>query len=127
MAHDVGLALNPMVVEGQLSGGVAQGIGQALLESNIHDSQSGQLLSGSFMDCGIPRAHDLPNFEMRILEIPCTHTPTGAKSVGEAGPTAAPAAIINAIVDALAPLGVRHIPMPATPEAVYRAIQNAKR
>lgn len=127
IAHDIGLALNPMVVEGQLSGGVAQGVGQALLESNIHDPQSGQLLSGSFMDCGMPRAHDLPNFEMRILEIPCTHTPTGAKSVGEAGPTAAPAAVINAIVDALAPLGVKHIPMPATPEAVFRAIQNAKR
>lgn len=127
MAHDVGLALNPMVVEGQLTGGVAQGVGQALLESNIHDPLSGQLLSGSFMDCGMPRAHDLPDFEMRILEIPCTHTPTGAKSVGEAGPTAAPAAVINAIVDALAPLGVRHIPMPATPEAVYRAIQDAKR
>ncbi len=127
MAHDVGLALNPMVVEGQLTGGVAQGVGQALLESNIHDPQSGQLLSGSFMDCGMPRAHGLPSFETRIIEIPCTHTPTGAKSVGEAGPTAAPAAVINAIVDALAPLGVRHIPMPATPETVYRAIQSAKR
>jgi carbon-monoxide dehydrogenase large subunit len=126
MAQDVGRALNPMVVEGQLAGGVAQGVGQALLERNDHDPDSGQLLAGSFMDCALPRADDLPLFKTKILEVPCTHTPTGVKSVGEAGPTAAPAAVINAIVDALAPLGVRHIAMPATPETVYRAIQAAK-
>ncbi len=126
MAQDVGRALNPMVVEGQLAGGVAQGIGQALLERNYHDPESGQLLTGSFMDCALPRADDLPFFATDILEVPCTHTPTGVKSVGEAGPTAAPAAVINAIVDALSPLGVRHIPMPATPETVFRAIQNAE-
>ena len=122
MAQDVGRALNPMIVEGQLHGGVAQGVGQALLERNYHDPQSGQLLTGSFMDCALPRAHDLPLFQTEILEVPCTHTPTGVKSVGEAGPTAAPAAVVNAIVDALAPYGVKEFEMPATPERVFCAI-----
>lgn len=122
MAQDVGRALNPMIVEGQLHGGVAQGVGQALLERNYHDPQSGQLLTGSFMDCALPRAHDLPLFQTEILEVPCTHTPTGVKSVGEAGPTAAPAAVVNAIVDALAPYGVKEFEMPATPERVFWAI-----
>ena len=126
MAQDVGRALNPMVVEGQLAGGVAQGVGQALLERSHHDQASGQLLTGSFMDCALPRAHDLPFFKTRILEVHCTHNPTGVKSVGEAGPTAAPAAVINAIVDALAPLGVTEIKMPATPETVFRAIQGVR-
>ena len=123
MAQDVGRALNPMVVEGQLHGGVAQGIGQALFERNHHDPNSGQLLTGSFMDCALPRAHDLPLFETEILEVPCTHTPTGVKSVGEAGPTAAPAAVVNAIIDALSPYGVTEIEMPATPERVFRAMR----
>ena len=78
------------------------------------------------MDCALPRAHDLPFFKTRILEVHCTHNPTGVKSVGEAGPTAAPAAVINAIVDALAPLGVTEIKMPATPETVFRAIQGVR-
>ena len=126
MAQDVGRALNPMVVEGQLVGGVAQGVGQALLEWNVKDPASGQLLTGSFMDCAMPRADDLPAFATKILETPCLSTPTGVKSVGEAGPTGAPAAVINAIVDALRPLGVRHIEMPATPYAVWKAIQAAR-
>ena len=126
MAQDVGRALNPMVVEGQLAGGVAQGVGQALLERNYHDPESGQLLTGSFMDYALPRALDLPSFDTRILEVPCTHNPTGVKPVGEAGPTAAPAAVINAVVDALAPLGVTEIAMPATPERVFRAIREAR-
>jgi carbon-monoxide dehydrogenase large subunit len=125
MAQDVGRALNPMVVEGQLVGGVAQGVGQALLEWNVKDPESGQLLTGSFMDCAMPRADDLPSFSTEILEIPCLSTPTGVKSVGEAGPTGAPAALINAVVDALRPLGVRHIDMPATPYVVWKAIQAA--
>ena len=125
MAQDVGRALNPMVVEGQLVGGVAQGVGQALLEWSVKDPKSGQLLTGSFMDCAMPRDDDLPSFSTEILEIPCLSTPTGVKSVGEAGPTGAPAAVINAIVDALQPLGVRHIEMPATPFAVWKAIQDA--
>ena len=127
MAQDVGRVLNPMVVEGQLTGGVAQGIGQALFEWNVKDPDSGQLLSGSFMDCALPRADDLPAFLTEILEVPCANTPTGVKSVGEAGTTGAPAAVVNAIVDALRPLGVQHIEMPATPHAVWRAIQAAKR
>jgi len=125
-AHDVGRALNPMVVEGQLAGGIAQGVGEALLEVVRFDPTSGQLLSGTFMDYAMPRATDLPALDVQILEVPCRNTPTGVKAVGEAGPTAAPAAVINAIVDALAPLGVRHIDMPATPEAVYRAIAAAR-
>ena len=127
MAQDVGRVLNPMVVEGQLTGGVAQGIGQALFEWNVKDPDSGQLLSGSFMDCALPRADDLPAFLTEILEVPCANTPTGVKSVGEAGTTGAPAAVVNAIVDALRPLGVQHIEMPATPHAVWQAIQAAKR
>ncbi len=126
MAQDVGRAMNPMVVEGQLAGGVAQGIGQALMEGVMLDPESGQLLTGSFMDYGMARADDLPALRTRILEVPCRTTPTGAKSVGEAGPTAAPAAVVNAIVDALWPLGVRHIDMPATPLAVRTAIAAAR-
>jgi carbon-monoxide dehydrogenase large subunit len=125
-AHDVGRALNPMVVEGQLVGGVVQGVGEALCEIARFDAQSGQLLTGSFMDYAMPRADEVPAFATRILEVPCTTNPTGLKAIGEAGPTAAPAAIVNAIVDALAGLGVRHLDMPATPEAVYRAIQAAR-
>ena len=124
--QDVGKALNPMVVAGQLQGGVAQGVGQALMEGTVFAGDSGQLLTGSFMDYAMPRAADLPRIESAILEVPCRHTPTGAKSVGEAGPTAAPPAVINAIIDALWPLGVRHIEMPATPQTVFEAIRSAK-
>ena len=98
-----------------------------MLEWNVKDPDSGQLLSGSFMDCALPRADDLPAFLTEILEVPCANTPTGVKSVGEAGTTGAPAAVVNAIVDALRPLGVQHIEMPATPHAVWQAIQAAKR
>jgi aerobic carbon-monoxide dehydrogenase large subunit len=125
MAQDVGRALNPMVVEGQLAGGVAQGVGEALFERVVLDPQSGQLLSGSFMDYPMPRADDLPSFDTQLMEIPCRHNPMGIKSCGEAGATAAPAAVINAIHDALAPLGVKEIPIPATSEAILRAIQHA--
>ena len=127
MAQDVGRALNPMVVEGQLAGGVAQGVGEALFERVVLEPQSGQLLSGSFMDYPMPRADDLPSFDTQLLEIPCRHNPMGIKSCGEAGATAAPAAVINAIHDALAPLGVIDIPIPATAEAILRAIQAAMR
>ncbi len=126
MAQDVGRALNPLVIEGQLTGGVAQGVGQALLEWIVQDPRSGQVLSGSFMDCALPRGDDLPAIALDILEVPCQTTPTGVKSAGEAGPTAAPAAVINAVVDALRPLGVHHLDMPATPHAVWMAIQEAQ-
>jgi carbon-monoxide dehydrogenase large subunit len=125
-AHDVGRALNPTVVEGQLAGGIAQGVGEALLEVARFDRDSGQLLTGSLMDYALPRADDLPSIDVHIIEVPCRNTPLGVKSVGEAGPTAAPAAVVNAIVDALAPLGVRHVEMPATPEVVFRAIRAAR-
>jgi len=114
------------VVESQLAGGVVQGVGEALLEVAVFDRDSGQLLTGSFMDYAMPRADDVPPFAIEILEVPCLTTPTGVKAVGEAGPTAAPAAIVNAIVDALWPLGVRHVEMPATPETVFRAIAAAR-
>jgi aerobic carbon-monoxide dehydrogenase large subunit len=123
---DVGTVINPMIVDGQVHGGVAQGLGQALCEL-CHYDQSGQLLSGSFMDYALPRAGDLPSIESELDESqPCTHNPLGAKGCGEAGSIAAPAAIVSAVLDALSPLGVTDIQMPLTPEAVWRAISAAK-
>ncbi|HTP94456.1 MAG TPA: molybdopterin cofactor-binding domain-containing protein, partial [Burkholderiales bacterium] len=122
---DFGKVINPMIVEGQVHGGLAQGIGQALLEGCRYDD-AGQLLTGSFMDYSIPRADDLPSFKVGTQQTPCTHNPLGVKGCGEAGAIGAPAAVISAIVDALAPLGVRDVEMPATAERVWRAIQSAK-
>jgi carbon-monoxide dehydrogenase large subunit len=123
---DFGRIINPMIVEGQVHGGLAQGIGQALLEACVYDSESGQLLTGTYMDYALPRAADLPSFTVATKETPCTHNPLGVKGCGEAGAIGAPAAVINAIVDALAPFGVRDIEMPATAERVWRAIRNAR-
>ena len=115
---DIGTVINPMIVEGQLHGGLAQGIGQALGERTVYEE--GQLLSASFMDYALPRAGDLPFFESELDESqPCTHNPLGAKGCGESGTIAAPAAVINALCDAL---GVDHLEMPATPHRVWRAI-----
>jgi carbon-monoxide dehydrogenase large subunit len=122
---DFGNIINPMIVEGQVHGGLAQGIGQALMENCVYDRESGQLLSGSFMDYAMPRAVDLPNFKVDHRVTPCTHNPLGAKGCGEAGAIGSPPAVINAVIDALAPLGVTHIDMPASPERVWRAIQSA--
>ncbi len=119
---DFGKVINPMIVEGQVHGGIAHGVGQALLEACVYDSDSGQLVTGSFMDYAIPRAADLPSFQIGMTETPCPHNPLGAKGCGEAGAIAAPAALINAITDAI---GVDHLDMPATPEKVWRAIQEA--
>ena len=103
---DVGTVINPMIVEGQLHGGLAQGIGQALAERTVYDE--GQLLSASFMDYAVPRATDLPDFLSELDESqPCTHNPLGAKGCGESGAIGAPAAVMSALLDALAPLGVR--------------------
>ncbi|HSQ02893.1 MAG TPA: molybdopterin cofactor-binding domain-containing protein, partial [Burkholderiales bacterium] len=124
---DFGNVINPMIVEGQVHGGLAQGIGQALLEGCVYDPESGQLLTGSFMDYSMPRAADVPSFNVGMKQTPCTHNPLGVKGCGEAGAIGAPAAVINAIVDALAPLGVRDIEMPATSERVWRAIRSAQR
>jgi aerobic carbon-monoxide dehydrogenase large subunit len=115
---DFGNIVNPMVVEGQVHGGLAQGIGQALLESCVYDTESGQLLSGSYMDYAMPRAADLPSFKIGTHGTPCTHNPLGVKGCGEAGAIGSPPALINAITDAL---GISDIAMPATAERVWRA------
>jgi len=119
---DFGKIINPMIVEGQVHGGLAQGIGQALTEG-CHYDDSGQLVTGSFMDYCIPRATDVPNFQVDTRETPCTHNPLGVKGCGEAGAIGAPAALMNAITDAL---GVKDMPMPATPQNVWNALKNRK-
>ena len=124
-ADDVGRIINPMIVDGQMHGGLAQGIGQALLESCIYDD-SGQLITGSYMNYTMPRAADLPFFKTGHHITNCTHNPLGVKGVGEVGSIGVPPAIINAIVDALSSAGVEHIDMPATPERVWRALQDAQ-
>jgi carbon-monoxide dehydrogenase large subunit len=115
-----------MIVRGQIHGGVVQGIGQALIEHQVYDRQSGQLLSGSFMDYGMPRADMLPNVEAELEEVPCKTNPLGVKGIGESGTIGAPPTVINAIIDALAPLGVAAIDMPATPLRVWETIQQAR-
>ncbi len=122
---DFGNVINPMIVEGQVHGGLAQGIGQALLEHGVYDETSGQLLSGSYMDYAMPRADDFPNFTVETAKgTPCTHNPLGVKGCGEAGAIGSPPAVINAICHAL---GVKDVPMPATPFAVWQAVQAAAR
>ncbi|MFQ5774418.1 MAG: xanthine dehydrogenase family protein molybdopterin-binding subunit [Kiloniellaceae bacterium] len=115
---DFGKVVNPLIVEGQVHGGIAQGVGQALTENCVYDASSGQLLTGSYMDYCMPRADDLPSFKVGMTETPCPHNPLGVKGCGEAGAIAAPAAVINAVTDAL---GVKHLDMPASAEKVWRA------
>jgi carbon-monoxide dehydrogenase large subunit len=123
VVDDVGTVINPMVVEGQVHGGLVQGIGQALFERCTYDPETGQLVSGSFLDYAIPRADDLPAFATETDQSqPCAHNPLGAKGCGESGAIGAPAAVASAVLDALAPLGVTDIEMPITPERVWRAI-----
>jgi carbon-monoxide dehydrogenase large subunit len=117
---DFGKIINPMIVEGQVHGGIAQGIGQALLENCVYDPDSGQLVTGSYMDYCMPRADNLPSFKVATTETPCPHNPLGVKGCGEAGAIAAPPALINAVTDAL---GILHMDMPATPEKVWRLAQ----
>ena len=119
---DVGRVINPMIVEGQVQGGVAQGIGQALLENAVYDAQ-GQLLSGSFMDYTMPRADNLPNISVATEVTLCTHNPLGVKGCGEVGAIGSPPAVMNAVVDALKEYGVRHIDMPATGPKLWAIIQ----
>ena len=124
---DFGNVINPMIVEGQVHGGIGQGLGQAMLEQCIYDPDSGQLLTGSYMDYAMPRAGDLPDFTVETASgTPCTHNPLGVKGCGEAGAIGSPPAFINALVDALSPLGVRDMQMPATPHRVWQAIQSAQ-
>jgi carbon-monoxide dehydrogenase large subunit len=122
---DCGKVINPMVVEGQLHGGVAQGIGQALFEECTYDPSSGQLLAGSFMDYTMPRADDLPSFRFAHQETLNPSNPIGVKGSGESGCIGAPAAVSNAVVDALWHLGIREITMPITAQKVWRAVQSA--
>ncbi len=122
---DVGRVINPMIVEGQVQGGVAQGIGQALLENAIYD-KDGQLLSGSMMDYTMPRADNLPNILVGTETTLCTHNPLGVKGCGEVGAIGSPPAVINAVVDALAEYGVRHLDMPATAQKIWSIIQAGK-
>ncbi|HEY6002162.1 MAG TPA: molybdopterin cofactor-binding domain-containing protein, partial [Anaeromyxobacter sp.] len=123
---DVGRVVNPMIVEGQVHGGVAIGVGQALLEGALYD-EAGQLVSGSFLSYTMPRAADVPTMTAATHATNCTHNPLGAKGVGETGSIGSPPAVINAVVDALKDLGVRHIDMPATPERVWRTIRDARK
>ena len=123
---DFGRLVNRRLTEGQVQGGVAQGIGQALLERTVYDPASGQLLSGSLMDYALPRADDLPSFDITLSGVATSANPLGTKGSGQAGAIAAPQAIMNAVMDALAPLGIRHLDMPATPERVWRAIRGAR-
>jgi carbon-monoxide dehydrogenase large subunit len=123
---DFGTIINPMIVEGQVHGGLVQGIGQALIENCVYDRETGQLLTGSFMDYAMPRADDFPEFKIGHVCTPCTHNPLGTKGCGEAGAIGSPPAIINAVLDALAPLGVKDLDMPATPHRVWQAIQAVK-
>ncbi|MCA3190341.1 xanthine dehydrogenase family protein molybdopterin-binding subunit [Cupriavidus sp.] len=124
---DFGNVINPMIVEGQVHGGIGQGLGQAMLEQCVYDPDSGQLLTGSYMDYAMPRAGDLPDFTVETASgTPCTHNPLGVKGCGEAGAIGSPPAFINALVDALSPLGVRDLQMPATPHRVWQAIQAAQ-
>ena len=122
---DCGRVINPLLVDGQIQGGLAQGIAQALFEEAVYD-ENGQLISGSLMDYAVPKADDLVNFELDRTETPSPVNALGVKGIGEAGTIASSAAIVNAVVDALAPLGVKHLDMPLKPERVWQAIQQAQ-
>jgi carbon-monoxide dehydrogenase large subunit len=123
---DLGRVINPMIVEGQIQGALAQGLGQALMEHVVYDRASGQLVSGSFMDYAMPRATDLPPVAIAFHNVPARTNPLGVKGIGEAGCTGSPPAIMNAILDALRPLGVTAMDMPATPFRVWQAISAAR-
>jgi carbon-monoxide dehydrogenase large subunit len=124
---DVGLAVNPMIIHGQVHGGIAQGVGQALLEHAHYDADSGQMLAGSLMDYAMPRATDMVNYITEISEVPSSTHPLGIRPAGEGGTVPALAVTVNAIVDALWEFGVRHVEMPATPQRVWQAIRAARR
>lgn len=125
--QDVGTVMNQALVDGQMHGGIAQGIGQAMLEHCVYDVDSGQLLTGSFMDYGIPHFRDLPSMDSATFSLPSPNNRLGIKGVGELGPNGAPPAIVNAIVDALSAEGIEHLEMPATAARIWQALQAAKR
>jgi carbon-monoxide dehydrogenase large subunit len=126
IVDDVGTVINPLTLKGQIHGGVAQGVGQALMEQVVYDPESGQLLTGSFMDYAMPRAGTVPSIVIESRPVPTKLNPLGAKGAGEAGTVGALPVVMNAVLDALAPLGVRALDMPASPERVWRAIQNTR-
>ncbi len=127
VVDDVGRPINPMICEGQIEGALAQGIGQALMENVAFDRESGQMLSASFMDYAMPRATDVPQYALDFVDVPARTNPLGVKGVGEAGCVGAPPAVMNAILDALRPVGVEHIDMPATPGRVWQAIEKSRK
>ena len=118
---DLGMIINPMIVEGQIHGGIAQGVGQALLENIVYDEQSGQLITGSFLDYGMPRADDFPSFASELVEIPAKTNPLGIKGIAESGTIGAPPTVVNAVLDALSSRGVEHLDMPLTPGRIWEA------
>ena len=122
---DAGTVVNPRLVDGQIAGGIAQGIGEVLLERIVYDTD-GQMPTGSLMDYALPRADDMPALRLDRMCTPSPYNTLGAKGVGEVGAIGAPPAIINAVLDALAPLGVQHVDMPLTPERVWRAMRDAR-
>ena len=123
---DFGNVLNPMIVEGQVHGGIAQGLGQALGEHAVYDPDTGQMLSGSFLDYWMPRADDMPDFAIAFKNAPCTTNEMGVKGCGEAGSTGAPPALVNAVLDAVAHLGITHLDMPLTPFAMWGALRSSQ-
>jgi carbon-monoxide dehydrogenase large subunit len=128
VVEDCGTIINPMIVEGQVHGGIVQGVGQALLENAVYDKETGQLISGSYMDYTMPRADDFCHFNVQLAKgTPCTHNPLGVKGCGEVGAIGSPPAVINAVIDALKSYGVTDITMPATPQRVWQAIHGASR
>ena len=127
VVDDIGTVINPLLAKGQIQGGVAQGAGQALIEDVVYDRDSGQLLTGTLLDYGIPRADMLAPISIDFSPVPSTTNPLGAKGVGEGGTVASTPTVMNAILDALAPLGVLDLPMPATPERIWRAIRERAR
>ena len=126
VVDDVGTVVNPIGLKGQIHGGVAQGLGQAVMEEVVYDRESGQLLSGSFMDYAMPRAANFPYMRIESNPCPTKLNPLGAKGAGEAGTVGALPAIVNAVLDALAPLGVNHIEMPTTSQRIWQAMQGVR-
>jgi carbon-monoxide dehydrogenase large subunit len=125
MVSDFGTVINPLLVEGQIQGGVMQGLGQVLLEQAIYDAD-GQLVTGSFMDYAMPRAHDAPMIDVAHHPVPTKSNPLGAKGCGEAGTSGGLPSVANAVIDALSEYGIRHLEMPMTPSRIWQAIQDAK-
>jgi aerobic carbon-monoxide dehydrogenase large subunit len=125
VVDDVGTVVNPIGLKGQIHGGVAQGLGQAVMEQVVYDRQSGQMLTGSFMDYAMPRAEDFPYLKVESNPCPTRRNPLGAKGAGEAGTVGALPAVVNAVIDALAPLGVKSLDMPTTPAKIWQAIRDA--